>query len=451
MRMSRHEDTDRAAALGRRVEAFLHAAAVYRDRRVIAVLFLGFSSGLPLALTFGTLTFWLAEVGIDKGAIGLFALAGTAYGWKFVWAPLVDRLSLPLFTPTFGRRRGWLLFFQLALVASILALGASDPAENLVATAVLAVLVAFCSASQDIMIDAYRVEILEERQQGAGAAVIVIGYRVAMLVSGAGALFLAGYAGWFAAYAAMAALILVGVITVLLSEEPHPDALRPVAAPGKPPFERLRETVVEPFAEFLRRNGVGTAAVILLFIMFYKLGDAMLGVMSNPFYVELGFTKEEVASVVKTFGFFATLGGGLLGGILINARGIIPSLWVCGVLQMVSNLVFAVQAWLGHSVAFLAVTIGVENLAGGMGTAAFVAYLSSLCNVHYTATQYALLTSFMAQTRTVLASGGGFLAESVDWISFFVITTIAAAPALLLLWWLAGAGRPAMAAPDPAE
>jgi PAT family beta-lactamase induction signal transducer AmpG len=430
--IGRRHDGGRPTARWRKLS---QAGAVYRDRRVLAILFLGFASGLPLALTLGTLTFWLAEAGIDKTAIGLFALVGIAYGWKFVWAPVIDRVPLPLLTRLFGRRRGWILVCQLALIASILALGATDPAASLLATAALAVLVAFCSASQDIVIDAYRVELLEERQQGAGAAVIVIGYRIAMLASGAGALLIADRAGWFAAYTAMAALMLVGIATVLLSPEPEASALvRP--AERRALAEQLREAVIEPFAEFLRRNGLVTAAVILLFIMFYKLGDALLGVMTNPFYVELGFSATEVGSVVKTFGLFATLAGGLLGGMLINARGILPALWVCAILQMASNLMFAAQAQVGHSVPFLTLTIGLENLAGGMGTAAFVAFLSSLCNVHYTATQYALLTSFMAQTRTVLASGGGALAESMDWVSFFLLTTAAAAPALVLLWWL---------------
>jgi PAT family beta-lactamase induction signal transducer AmpG len=332
------------------------------------------------------------------------------------------------------------------LIVSIAAMGASDPAQRLWVTALLAVLVAFCSASQDIVIDAYRVELLAERQQGAGAAVIVIGYRIAMLVSGAGALFLADFAGWLAAYLAMAALMLVGIATVLLSPEPTSSALvRAETRRGS----RLRQAVIEPLAEFLRRNGWTTALIILLFIMSYKLGDALLGVMANPFYVEMGFSKSEVASVVKTFGLFATLGGGLLGGLLINNRGILPALWVCGVLQILSNLMFAVQAYVGHDVALLTMTIALENLAGGMGTAAFVAYLSSLCNVHYTATQYALLTSFMAQTRTVLASSGGVLAENMDWISFFLFTTAAGLPALALLWWLSRrreAPRPAAVA-----
>lgn len=428
------------ADLRTRAREVATSARVYLEPRVIAVLFLGFASGLPLALTFGTLTFWLAEVGVDKGSIGLFALVGSAYGWKFVWAPLLDRVPLPGLGRLFGRRRGWLLLIQALLIVSILVLGLADPRDGLFATAFCAVLVAFFSASQDVVIDAYRVELLAERQQGAGAAMIVIGYRIAMLVSGAGALFIAGFAGWFVAYAAMAALMLVGVATVLLTPEPafSTGPRRGARSTG----QWLRDTVVEPFAEFLRRNGAITALVILAFIMFYKLGDALLGVMSNPFYVELGFSKAEVAGVVKTFGLVATLAGGLLGGMLINARGILPSLWVCGLLQMVSNLMFAAQAQVGHDLSFLAVTIGIENLAGGMGTAAFVAYLSSLCNVHYTATQYALLSSFMAQTRTVLASGGGYLAQSVDWVSFFLLTALAAAPAFILLWWLAR--RPAV-------
>ena len=441
-----------------RRRAWLAAGSVYLERRVIAVLFLGFASGLPLPLTFGTLSFWLAEEGVSKATIGAFALVGIAYGWKFLWAPFMDRLPLPVLGRPFGRRRGWLLLTQVLLIAAILALGATDPGVDPALTALLAVVVAFCSASQDIVIDAYRVEILGERQQGAGAAVIVIGYRIGMLVAGAGALVMAEYAGWFAAYAAMAALMLVGVATVLLNPEPGGSALvvarRPGTAGRGGAAAWVREAMVEPFAEFIRRSGWTTAALILLFIMFYKLGDALLGVMSNPFYVEMGFSKAEVASIVKTFGLFATLGGGLIGGAIINARGIVPALWVCGLLQIGSNLMFAVQALVGYDLGLLTLTIAVENLAGGMGTAAFVAYLSSLCNVHYTATQYALLSSFMAQTRTLLASSGGVLAESMDWVSFFLLTTVAGAPALVLLYWLTrrapAPARPAAAEAGPA-
>lgn len=417
------------------MRGWLEASRVYLEPRVLVVLLLGFASGLPLLLTLSTLTFWLAEAEVDKAAIGLFALVGLPYTWKFVWSPLIDQLPLPGFTRLFGRRRGWLLFVQILLVLAILALGASDPRADLGRMALFSVLVAFLSASQDIVIDAYRVELLEERQQGAGAAMVVIGYRLAMLLAGAGALFIAEYAGWFWAYAAMAGCLGVGIVTVLFAPEPE------VAAPAAPPMGAgiggwLQTAVVEPFADFFRRNGLGLALLILLFIMLYKLGDALLGTMTNPFYVELGFTKPEVATIVKGYGLVATLLGGFLGGVVVNRRGIVPALWICGFIQLLSNLVFVLQAWVGRDLTMLAVTISVENLAGGMGTAAFVAYLSSLCNLSYTATQYALLSSFMAQARTTLAAGGGFLADSMDWVGFFLTTTVAAVPGLLLLFFL---------------
>ena len=417
------------------MQAWLAATRVYLEPRVLVVLLLGFASGLPLLLTLSTLTFWLAEAEVDKAAIGLFALVGLPYTWKFVWSPVIDRVRLPLLTPLLGRRRGWLLLVQALLVVAILGLGAGDPQQNLAQMAVLAVLVAFLSASQDIVIDAYRVELLSERQQGAGAAMVVIGYRVAMLLAGAGALVIAELAGWFWAYAAMAGCLGIGMVTVLLAPEPQVGA-QALALGSGGPAQWLRTAVVEPFAEFFRRNGPGIALLILLFIMLYKLGDALLGTMTNPFYVELGFSKPEVAAIVKGYGLVATLLGGFLGGVIVNRRGIVPALWICGVVQLLSNLVFVLQAWVGHDLTMLTVTISVENLAGGMGTAAFVAYLSSLCNLSYTATQYALLSSFMAQARTTLSAGGGFLAESLGWVPFFLASTAAALPGLLLLLML---------------
>jgi MFS transporter, PAT family, beta-lactamase induction signal transducer AmpG len=406
---------------------------VYTEPRVLYVLLLGFASGLPLLLTFSTLTFWLAEVGVDKSSIGLFALVGIAYGWKFLWSPVIDRLPLPPLTSWLGRRRGWLVALQLGLVLAILALGASDPGRHLALTASLAVLVAFLSASQDIVIDAYRVELLAEREQGAGAACIVMGYRIAMLLAGAGVLLLAEFAGWFWAYAAMAGAMLLCVLGTLIGPEP---TVERAAGAATSLGGRVREAVVEPLAEFFSRNGTGLAIGILLFIMLYKLGDALLGTMSNPFYVELGFSKPEVASIVKIYGLAATLLGGFLGGVIVNGRGVVPALWICGIVQLLSNLIFVVQALVGHNLAMLTLTISVENLAGGMGTAAFVAYLSSLCNVRFTATQYALLSSFMAQARTTFAASAGFLVEAAGWVGFFMLTTAAAVPALMLLIWL---------------
>jgi PAT family beta-lactamase induction signal transducer AmpG len=432
------------------VRKWLASCAVYADRRVLALLFFGFSSGLPLALTFGTLSLWLAEVGVSKTTIGLFALMGAPYTFKFLWAPLVDQMPIPYVTRRLGRRRGWAIVTQLALMVTIAALGATKPAVHAGLTAVLALMVALWSATQDIVIDAYRVEILEERQFGAGAATIVLGYRIGMLVSGAGALYLATYVGWLVTYGLMAAFMTVGIVTVLLNPEPKvhktgesgEQEKRMIAyleANRQPPAKRARalawihRSVISPFAEFVSRQGW---LVILLFILLYKFGDALAGVMGNPFYVEIGFTKIQIASITKAFGLAATIIGGVIGGIIVNRMGILRSLFVCGILQMLSNLMFALLAMVGNNPGMLSLTIAIENLSGGMATAAFVAYLSSLCNVAYTATQYALLTSFMAFGRTLLSSSGGWLADQMGWPSFFIVTTGAALPGLLLLIWI---------------
>lgn len=426
---------------------WLQSCKVYADRRVLSLLFFGFSSGLPLALTFGTLSVWLREVGVNKTTIGLFALAGAPYTVKFLWAPLVDRMPVPFLTRWLGRRRGWTLLTQLLLMATIAGLGATNPASRPGLTAIFALAVGFWSATQDIVIDAYRVEILEERQYGAGAATIVLGYRIGMLVSGAGALYLATYLGWLLSYAIMAAFMIVGMATVLLNPEPlvqqsreSIEQERRIAAylEARPNLKGNKAqvlawvygAVISPFVEFMRRRGW---LVILLFILLYKFGDALAGVMSGPFYVELGFTKNEIASISKVFGLWATIIGGIIGGVIVDRLGILKSLLVCGILQMFSNLMFALLALVGNDLKMLALAIAVENLSGGMGTAAFVAYLSSLCNVAYTATQYALLSSFMAFGRTVLSSSGGWLADQMDWVSFFILTTVAALPGLLLL------------------
>ncbi|MBW7852356.1 MAG: AmpG family muropeptide MFS transporter [Rhodospirillales bacterium] len=416
-----------------------HAVSVYRDRRVLAVLLLGFSSGLPLALTGATLAVRLTESGVSLADIGLFALVGVPYAVKFLWAPLVDRLPIPGMTRLFGRRRGWMLATQGALIASLLALGAVDPAADPWRTALFALAVAFCSASQDIVIDAYRVEILDEEQYGAGAAMVQFGYRIAMLVSGAGALFLATAVSWPLVYAAMAGLVGIGVLTVLFNPEP-PAPPVPTTAPAMGGISHraatwLRDAVIEPFAEMIRRNGAAVLA-ILAFVILYKLGDALAGVMANPFYLMMGFSKAEIASVSKLFGFAATILGTFLGGLIVAKAGIMRALLLCGALQMASNLMFAAQAAIGYDVGFLTLTIAVENLSGGMGSAAFVAYISALCNVSYTGTQYALLSSLAVSGRTLLSASGGFVVEAVGWVQFFVFSTVAALPGLLLLLWM---------------
>ena len=425
-------------------------ARVYLDRRVVVIVLLGFSSGLPLLLVYSTLSAWLQEAGVSKTMIGLFSWASIAYAFKFLWSPVVDRAPLPVLTRVFGQRRGWLLFSQACVIAAILGLGSSDPGQDLAGVALWVLVLAFASATQDIVIDAYRVESLDEDQLGAGAGNYVLGYRIAMLAAGGGALIIADAAGWAVAYGLMAVLMGIGVATVLASPEPErrqtPQSMegdsRVVAFVERnahlPEFlkgagARLVEAVVCPFSDFMRRPHW---LMVLLFIALYKYGDALLGVMANPFYLEIGFSKTEIGVISKGYGVVMTVIGGLLGGIAVARYGILPALLWCGVGQALSNLVFAAQAAIGDSVPMLAVTISVENLTGGMATAAFVAYLSSLCNVAYTATQYALLSSLMAFARTFFASGGGWLADNVDWVTYFVITTFAAVPGLLILLWL---------------
>ncbi|MGH7029242.1 MAG: AmpG family muropeptide MFS transporter [Stellaceae bacterium] len=410
--------------------------AVYREPRLIAILLMGFSSGLPLALTFATLSFRLAETGVSRTAIGLFALVGVPYSVKFLWSPLIDRLPIPLFTTYLGRRRGWALAIQPVLAVAILALGLADPRTAPGLTALAALAVAFLSASQDIVIDAYRIELLRPQEQGAGAAATQWGYRFGMLAASAGALYAASFAGWRVAYALMAALMGIGMVTVWLTPEPG-GVLLPQPLPGRGALDQvaawLERAVIGPFSDMLTRPGM---LAILAFVILYKFGDALAGTMSNPLYVSLGFTKIEVADIGKVYGFAASLAGLALGGVVVLRLGVLRALLVCGVLQMLSNLMYAAQAWAGHDVPVLALTIGVENLTGGMGSAAFVAYLSGLCNIAFTATQYALLSSFAAVGRTTLSASGGALADMLGWGPFFLVSTAACLPGLALLVWI---------------
>jgi MFS transporter, PAT family, beta-lactamase induction signal transducer AmpG len=400
---------------------------------------MGFSSGLPLALTFSTLSYWLAELGVSLTAIGLFGLVRASYSLKFLWSPLIDRLPIPILTRCLGRRRSWALSIQFLLGVAILALGMTDPKSNPVGTALAAVVVAFLSASQDIVIDAYRIELLTAEEQGAGAAATQWGYRFGMLASGAGALYAASFGGWHLAYAVMAALMLVGMLTVWFTPEPGRVA-PPERLPGTTSVERaaawIERAVVGPFADLLRRTGGGPLAAIVVFIVLYKFGDALAGSMSNPLYVQLGFTKVEVATVSKVYGVVATLAGVAVGGAFVARIGVFAALLICGGLQAGSNLLYAVQVWAGHDVGMLALTIGAENLTGGMASSAFVAYLSGLCSRDFTATQYALLSSLATVGLNILAASGGYLAERLGWVPFFVVSTAACLPSLLLLLWI---------------
>jgi PAT family beta-lactamase induction signal transducer AmpG len=404
---------------------------------MLAIALMGFASGLPLLLTTSTLGYWLSRVGTDKTTIGLFALVGLPYALKFLWAPLLDRATIPALGPALGRRRSWALLAQLALIGAIVGLGASDPLDAPRWTAAWALAVAFLSATQDVAIDAYRIEVLDADEQGAGAAVTQAGYRGGMLAAGAGAVALADFVPWPVVFAALAAAVGLGMLGVLIGPEPERP---PGPAPPAPGEGELRRAVLEPFRELARHPRWG---LLLGFAVLYKYGDAVAGVMANPFYVDLGFSGVEVASVTKVWSIVAFLPGVFVGGWLVARLGLLRSLFVGGVLQASTNLLFAWLAVRGHDLRFLALAVGSDAFTGGLASAAFVAFLSSLSRGGSTATQYALLTSLMAAGRTVLSSAAGWLADQLGWPGFWVATTLLAAPGLLLLIRLARAGAEA--------
>lgn len=387
---------------------------------MVVALLMGFSCGLPLLLTGTVLQAWMTEEGVDLGTIGLFALVGLPYTLKFVWAPACDR-----FTPAFlGRRRGWLLASQVALTASIALLAFTDPVGAPWHLALAALSVTFFSATQDIVVDAYRREALSDSELGLGASLYVNGYRIGMLAASGGGLILADYVSFRTVYLVLAGAMLIGMVTTLYAPEPD-------AAPGQP--RSLREAVVAPFLEYFRRRD---ALSILLFIVLYKVGDTMASQMTTPFYLDLGFSKTEIGAVVKLFGFWATVAGGLLGGLLMLRLGIYRALWGFGILQGVSTAGFAVLALLGPLLPGLAAVVAFENLTAGMGTAAYVAYMASLTDRRFTATQYALLSSLMGVPRVLAAAPTGFMAEFLGWLGFFSFCALLAIPGLILLGWL---------------
>jgi PAT family beta-lactamase induction signal transducer AmpG len=389
----------------------------FANRRIFFVLLLGFSSGIPLALTGSTLQAWMATEKVDLAVIGVFSLVGLPYTVKYLWSPLMDRFIPPFL----GRRRGWILLTQAALFVVIAAMAFSRPKAHPGALALLAFLVAFCSASQDIVVDAYRTEILHPEELGPGAGVHILGYRVAMLTSGAVALILADRIPWRLVYLLMAGSLAVGIAAALLAPEPD--------LPEKPPGN-LREAVIDPFLEFFARPG---AAGILLFIVFYKLDVVMATALTTPFLLELGFSMTDIGAVTKGLGMVSTIVGTLAGGAVVARTGMKASLWLFGVLQSVSTLAFLALAHLGHHYPMMVAAIGLENLCSGMGTAAYAAFLMSLCDRRFTATQYALLTSLMAVTRVVVGAPTGLLAKTWGWETYFVVSALAAIPGLLFL------------------
>jgi MFS transporter, PAT family, beta-lactamase induction signal transducer AmpG len=417
------------------IHNWLTASRVYFQRRLIVVFLLGFAAGLPFLLMFGTLTAWLSQAGIDKTSIGLFVLTGTAFTLKFLWAPLVDRMPLPVLTYALGQRRSWLVLAQVVCIVSLVGIALSDPAVRLLTTVLWTVVLAFASATQDIVIDAYRIETLHEDEQGAGAAAYQLGYRLALISAGAVALILADVVGWKTTYIIMAALMVMGLLTILFSPEPkHPARENTGHLNRSARYTHwLKESVVAPFMEFFSRPAWFP---ILLFVVFYKYADGIWAAMANPFYLELGFTLTEIGVVSKTYGVVMTIIGSVLGGVMVLRLGILKSVLFGAVTMALTNLLYAALALIGPSVPALMVVISIENLANGIGGTAFIAYLSSLCNLAYTATQYALFSSFMNVARTFLASGGGWLADQVDWVTFFILTTAAGIPGVVLLLYL---------------
>lgn len=403
------------------------------------MLLLGFSAGLPLLLVLGTLSFWLREAGIDRTTIGYLSWVGLAYAFKWVWAPLVDRLPIPLLTSWLGRRRSWLLLAQLAIMGGLVAMSFNDPRIALQPVVWGALTVAFGSATQDIALDAFRIESASSNRQAALAAAYQTGYRLAMIWAGAGVLWLAARAevagisnyqhgAWQTAYLVMAASMLLGMLTVLLSPEP----LHRAMPKSKNVRAWLHGALVEPFADFLRRYGK-QALLILALIAIYRISDVVMGIMANPFYVDMGYSKDEVAAVTKIYGVIMTLAGAFVGGVLAMRLGVMRVLMWGAILSAASNLLFAWLGTRGHDLTALIFVISADNLSSGIASAAFIAYLSSLTNINYSATQYAIFSSMMLLAPKFLAGYSGRYVDAFGYQNFFVATAVLGLPVLLLV------------------
>lgn len=408
--------------------AWLKSLLIYCDRRMLVMLLLGFVSGLPFLLVSSTLSLWLKDAGIPLAAIGMFALVKSPYSFKWLFSPIIDQCRLPLFS-SLGRRRGWAVFIQLLLMGSLLAMSFINPAAKTSLFVLMVFFAALFSASQDIVLDAYRIERFAANEQAAGVAVFVFGYRIGVLFAGAGALILADYWNWSVVYQVMAASILLGTITILFSSEPTNNQA-PVSHNWR---EIIINAVVKPFTDFMKRD---KWLWILLFIFFYRMSDAYIAPMAYPFFDDIGFTKIQIAYIIKIYGVIATIIGSFIGGIVVDRLGLAKSLLFCGILHGSSNLLYLWQVCAGNDTSVLTITIFVENISGGMGTSAFVAYLSSLCNRQYTATQYALLSSFMGVARDLFAATSGIVAKSLSWFGFFSLTAAMSLPGIFILLYL---------------
>jgi len=424
------------------------ALAIYTRPRVIGMIFLGFAAGLPFLLVFSTLSAWLRDAGVARTTIGFFSWVGITYSIKVFWAPVIDRLPLPMLTALLGKRRSWMLLAQCAIALGLTGMALTDPHRDLQLIAVFALVVAFGSATQDITVDAYRIEAVDKRLQGAMAATYVLGYRVALLVAGAGAFYLAEGYSWSAAYLVMAALMSIGMLTTLIISEPEHalDArtralearleqavgIKDRQTPGARLAAWFSDAVVSPFVEFFQRNG-GIAILILLLVGCYKLSDITMGVMANPFYLDLGYSKTEIANISRVFGFFMTIAGAAIGGVMVARYGLLRPLLAGAVLIAATNLLFVWLAVSEPDLVMLAVVISADNLSGGFAASAFIAYLSSLTNSAYTATQYALFSSLMTLPAKFIGGFAGWVVDTAGYASFFLYAGLLGLPAVFLV------------------
>jgi len=435
--------------------SWAQSCKIYLEKRVVILFFLGFSAGLPILLVFSTLSFWLREAGVSRASIGFFSWIALAYAFKWIWAPFVDRLSLPLLTNWLGRRRSWLLFSQVAIVLALVGMASSDPQQNLTLFAIFALIVAYSSATQDIVIDAYRIESAPEKYQAAMAAAYMTGYRLAMIMAGAGSLAIAALysetdayqlSAWSTSYFVMAACMGVGIITTFICHEPdyqnrqskHKQQLEIKLQHQHLPTAVARFlawldiAVIEPFTDFFNRYGKH-ALLILLLIGTYRISDIVMGIMANPFYVDMGYTKGEVAAISKVFGVIMTLLGAGLGGILLTRYSTYSILFLGAVLVVITNLIFAILAFVGKDLVLLTVIISMDNISAGIATTAFITYISKLTNIEFSATQYALFSSMMLLFPKFIAGFSGVYVDSFGYVNFFVGSALIGVPVLGLI------------------
>lgn len=411
-----------------------NAFAVYIQPRVLSMIALGFSAGLPYLLVFSTLSAWLRDEGVERSVIGFFSWVSVTYSVKIFWSPVVDKVRLPVLTQLLGQRRSWMLVAQLGIMAGLIGMASTDSQTQLTIIAACAVLVAFCSATQDVSIDAFRIESTQLNYQGAMAATYVLGYRLALLVAGAGSFYIAEFYNWHISYYVMASLMSLGVVTTLCL--PAPIVKQSVAAISKASFiNQVRDAVIHPFTDFFSRQG-SLAWIILLLIAIYKMSDVTMGVMANPFYLDLGFNKKDIAEIGKVFGFLMTIAGAALGGVFVARYGVMRPLFFGAIATASTNLLFAFMANTPPSLTILASVISADNLSGGFATAVFIAYLSGLTSSGHTATQYALFSSLMTFPAQLLGGFSGLIVDRFGYIDFFVYASLIGLPAVFLVAWL---------------